>query len=84
LYAYSFTNVSDANRNGVQYACNAYLSFDNADESEREREREREGGGGGGGGGTYTGYSRMRIETIYLDVRNREEARPRAHRASGS
>jgi len=42
LYAYSFTNVSDANRNGVQYACNAYLSFDNADESERERERERE------------------------------------------
>jgi len=46
LYAYSFTNVSDANRNGVQYACNAYLSFDNADESERERERERERGRG--------------------------------------
>lgn len=29
------------------------------------------------------GYGSMRIETIYLDVRNREEARPRMHHVSG-
>lgn len=29
------------------------------------------------------GYGSVRIETIYLDVRNREEARPRMHHISG-
>lgn len=32
---------------------------------------------------TDAGYGSMRIETIYLDVRNREEARPRVHHISG-